>query len=283
DLGVNLIDTAEMYGEGISESIVGEAIRARRNEATVATKVSPTHLRYSSVLKAAERSLGRLGIREIDLYQIHWPNPLVPLKETMRAMEKLVSNGKIRYIGVSNFSAGLLMKAQEALAKEEIVSNQVKYNLLQRGVEKQLLPYAKREGMTILAYSPLAQGMLTGKFSNPITTGVRSLNAIFTNRGNFNRSLRIVDVVRKIGENHGRTTSQVALSWLMSDSTVVPIPGAKSVEQLKDNIAAADWRLTPEDRALIDAACESFELKRSVNPLPAIGFIAGKVYRKIVG
>jgi diketogulonate reductase-like aldo/keto reductase len=158
ELGINLIDTAEIYE---TEPLVAEAIKGyRRHALFIATKVWPMHLKYDQVLKAAQRSLERLQYSYIDLYQIHWPNPLVPIKENMGAMEKLVDDGKVRYIGVSNFSLSQTKEAEDALSKYELVSNQVEYSLKVREIEADLLPYCDKNGIIILAYRPLAHGAL---------------------------------------------------------------------------------------------------------------------------
>lgn len=181
ELGINLIDTAEIYG---TVGLVAEAIRGfERDDLFIATKVWPSHLRYEALLKAAEGSIKRLQCSYIDLYQIHWPNPKVPIEETMRAMSKLVDEGKVRYIGVSNFSLEQMTRAQGALSKYELVSNQVEYNLLTRRIEGALLPYCEKDNIAILAYRPLAHGAL----SNP--------------KGNLRK------VMGQIGQRHGQDAS----------------------------------------------------------------------------
>jgi len=223
ELGINLIDTAEIYE---TEGIVSEAIRGfKRDELFIATKVWPTHLRYHSVLKAAERSLKRLGCSYIDLYQIHFPNPLVPLEETMRAINRLVDEGKIRYIGVSNFSLEQLKKAQEASPKYEIVSNQVEYNLMERRIEKDLLPYCEKNRIAILAYRPLAHGKLARS-----PEGIRMV---------------MDEISRKHG---GKTPAQIVLNWLINKSGVVfPIPRASKVERIVENMGAVGWNMNNEE------------------------------------
>jgi len=147
--GINFIDTAEIYG---SEPLVGEAIRGfNRDDLFIATKVWPTHVRYDALIKAAKRSVGRLGVKYIDLYQIHFPNRRVPITETMRAMEYLVDNGIIRFIGLSNFSLDQIIEAQGALKKYEIVSIQMPYSLMDRAIEKDIIPYARKNGMAVIA------------------------------------------------------------------------------------------------------------------------------------
>lgn len=263
DVGINFIDTAEIYGGGLSEELVGETIKGRRNDVIVATKVSPWHLRHGSVLKAAEGSLRRLGIKEIDLYQIHFPNPVIPIKSTMEAMGRLVKEGKVRCIGVSNFSLSRLKKAQGALTSSEIVSNQVRYNLLQRSIEKDLLPYATRERISIIAYSPLAQGVLTGKYGphNPPRDGIRSSNILFSPE-NLRRALPLIEVLKEIGDRRGKTIAQVALNWLLREPTVVAIPGAKGPAQVEANAGASGWRLAADEIKRIDVTCQRFRVER---------------------
>ena len=157
-LGANFIDTAESYG---TEEVVGEAIKGVRNKVFLATKVSPRHFRRPEVIRSAEQSLKRLGTDYIDLYQLHWPNYHVPIGETMAAMEELVASGKIRFIGVSNFSVREMERAQATLSKDRIVSNQVRYSLVERTIEDGLLQYCEDRQITILAFSPLASGLQT--------------------------------------------------------------------------------------------------------------------------
>jgi len=163
--GVNWVDTAMIYGLGESERIIGQLLKGTEEEMVIATKYLPLHLLARSVRGAAEASLRRLGIREIDLYQVHFPNPVMSLRSTMREMERLVRDGKVRHIGVSNFNVRQLEAARGHLSREDVVSNQVHYNVIRRKVERTgLVDHARREGVTIIAYSPIAQGILTGKY-----------------------------------------------------------------------------------------------------------------------
>ena len=223
EIGINLIDTAEMYD---TEPLVAEAIRGFNRDAVfIATKVWSTHLKYQQVLKAAKRSLEKLQCSYIDLYQIHWPNPLVPIKDTMRAMEKLVDDGTIRYIGVSNFSLSQMKEAAEALSKHELVSNQVEYSLKVRKIEDGVLQYCDRNSIVVLAYRPLAHGTL----ANP------------------SGKLKTVEdeISRK---HHGKTPAQIALNWLVNKSKIVfPIPRASRPERIIENMGALGWNLDPDD------------------------------------
>jgi len=229
ELGINLIDTAEIYE---SEPLAAEAIKGYRRDALfVATKVWPMHLKYDQVLKAAQRSLERLQSSYIDLYQIHWPNPMVPIKETMRAMEKLVDDGKVRYIGVSNFSLSQTKEAEEALSKYELVSNQVEYSLKVREIEADLLPYCDKNRIVILAYRPLAHGAL----ANP--------------------SGKLKAVIDEISQKDGgKTSSQIALNWLLNKSRMVfPIPRASRPQRVAEDAGAVGWSLDSDDMAKLAA------------------------------
>ncbi len=259
EIGVNFIDTAEIYGGGRSEEIIKEALGGRRDEVVLATKVAPWHLQSGQVVKAASRSLRRLSVDCIDLYQVHWPNPVIPIRSTMKGMERLIREGKIRYVGVSNFGSNRLRAAQEALSRSEIVSNQVKYNLLQRKVEEETLPFAKKTGVSIIAYSPLAQGLLTGKYgaANPPPADVRTANSLFSGR-NLRAAQGILGALKEIARIHNRTVAQVSLNWLIKDPAVLAIPGAKRPQQLEENAGAAGWSLTAHDISQIDQLTQAF-------------------------
>ncbi len=223
ELGLTLIDTAEMYGAGHCEELVGKAVKGVREKVFIATKVSPEHLSYDGVLRAGERSLKRLDTDYIDLYQIHAPNSDIPIAETVRAMEHLVDQGKIRFIGVSNFSLGLLRQAQECLSRYRVVSNQVEYNLLDRSIERELLPYAEREGITVIAYSPFGTGYLLR----------------YLGRGR--------ETLEHLARKYNKTFPQMCLNWLVSKKPVIAIPKAMDINHLKENADAAGWRMEPED------------------------------------
>lgn len=257
DLGVNWLDTAEIYGPWRSEQVIGQALRERRDGLFVASKVIPLH----SFELACEGSRRRLGVDTIDLYQIHWPNPLVPIPVMMRTMERLKKRGHIRHIGVSNFSAAQLCEAREALPRSEVVSNQVKYNLLEREAEGDLLPECRRSGATLIAYSPLAQGALSGKYGpdRQPSDWVRRSHPLFS-RENLRRAAPLLAALRLVGRKHRRSVSQAALNWLVRDPRVVAIPGAKSAEQARENAGAGDWKMTPAELRAIEAAARKVQL-----------------------
>ncbi len=256
DYGINWVDTAEVYGNGISEEVIGKALKGKREKMHIATKVAGGHLRKADVRKALEGSLKRLKTDYVDLYQVHWPNSYVPLSETMEALEELVEQGKIRYIGVSNFSRALMQEAKKHLSSEPLIANQVRYNLLQREIEKEILPYARRMGIGIIAYSPLAQGLLTGKYQTleQIPGDLRSDNMLFSSRQNFENALKVVKLVEKIAWERGVHPAQVALRWVIEQKSVVAIPGAKSVEQVKINSGAMAFSLSQEELVQLNQA-----------------------------
>ena len=230
DLGMTLVDTAEMYGAGHSEEVVSKALEDWGKPVFVASKVSPSHFAYDDVLRSARKSLDRLGVKQMDLYQLHWPNPRIPISETMKAMEKLVRDGLVRYIGVSNFSVAQMKEAQAALSREELVSNQVEYSIVDRAVEEEILPYCQREKITLIAYSPLGQGRIGRGRGGPF---------------------KIID---EVGARLGKTRGQVALNWLLQHESVVVIPKASDKRHVGENAAASGWKLSTGDFQEIDQA-----------------------------
>jgi diketogulonate reductase-like aldo/keto reductase len=231
ELGANLIDTAEVYG---TEEVVGQAVKRIRDRALIATKVSGAHLRHDDILRAAEASLRRLDCGFIDLYQIHWPNPAIPIVESMGALETLVDRKLVRHIGVSNFSLSGLREAQAAMHKYPIVSNQVLYSLNRREIEDDLLPYCVENRITIIAYTPLDDGRLA--VMPRFRTG------------------RKMQALAKVAKETGRTPAQVALNWCTSRPNVIAIPKSNQTRHVIENCAASGWRLTPEQVQTLDSA-----------------------------
>lgn len=236
-LGANFIDTAEMYR---TEDAVGEAIAGIGEEVFVATKVLGSNLRYDAVLRAADQSLRRLGVDKIDLYQIHWPNPRVPIAETMQAMERLVDDGLVEYIGVSNFSVEDMAEVQAAMQNNPIVSNQILYNLRRRRAERDVIPYCRQHDIAVIAYSPLHEGALVG---GGVASGVRRALGM-------NRDRQVLDDLA--GET-GKTAAQVALNWVADQPGVIAIPKSNSVARTEENCAASGWSLTSQQRQRLDA------------------------------
>ena len=264
DTGLNFFDTAEMYGNGESERILGECRRQDGRPIIIASKFAPLPIRLSarSLLTALDASLERLGVSTIDLYQIHWPFTLLKTNDLMDALAQAVRAGKVRAVGVSNYSAAHMRKAYARLARHDIplASNQVHYSLLHRKPEKNGVLNACRElNVTLIAYSPMEQGVLTGKYratnATPVPlVGPRRFMPAF--RAARQRKIEpLFQVMEPIARAHGKTLGQVALNWLVTkDPCIVPIPGAKNLRQAQENAGAIGWSLTPEEHDLISQA-----------------------------
>jgi diketogulonate reductase-like aldo/keto reductase len=224
DLGLTHVDTAEMYGSGGAERLVGEAIAGRRESVFLVTKVLPSNASYRGTLRACEASLRRLRTDYVDLYLLHWWSDEHPIGETMRAMEELVSKGRVRLVGVSNLDVAQLEAARAVLGRERLVCNQVLYHLRDRSVEKDVLPYCERHGIAVVGYTPLARG---GFLRGPVA---------------------------EVARRHGRTPRQVALNFLTRRPSLFTIPKASRPDHVRENAAALDFELSPDDVAAIDAA-----------------------------
>ncbi len=258
ELGVNLIDTAEFYGFGKSESVIGNAIVGLRDQVYIATKLFPIFPTRSLVVSRAKASANRLNVDSLDLYQLHWPNPLMPIGETAIGLRQLVDEGLAKNIGVSNFSLRQWRSAEIVFGRP-IISNQVHFSLLSRGPEKELLPFAQANNRLIIAYSPLEQGVLSGKYSSENRPkGMRSARKFF-HRANLDRMRPLLDKLAEIATAHDATPSQIALAWLISKPNVAAIPGASSVSQLESNVASADIELSREEIETIDEISDQFE------------------------
>jgi diketogulonate reductase-like aldo/keto reductase len=231
DLGMTHIDTAEMYGNGRAEELVAEVVAGRREEVFLVSKVWPSNASYEGTISACERSLARLKTDWLDLYLLHWPSDQYPIKEIMRAMEKLVSEGMVNFIGVSNFDVEGLKLVEQALTNERLACNQVQYHLEDRRLEHDLLPYCANRKIAIVGYSPFGHG----GFPSPRSAGGT--------------------VLAEIAKRHERTPRQVALNFLTRHSGVFTIPKAARAEHIRENSGAdGRWKLTEEDIAAIDRA-----------------------------
>lgn len=235
--GTNFIDTAEFYR---NEQTVGKAITGN-DDVFLATKVFPIHFRYNSVIKACNRSLKKLQRDTIDLYQLHWPSPRVPIAETMKAMEKLVDEGKIRYIGISNFSLKQMKEAQESMKKYEIVSNQVEYNPMVRDPETEIMDYCKKEKVSIIAYSPFKHGSALSRLS------------------------REDSIFYEISRERESTVPQIILAWLISREPVFAIPKSSSAKRVEENVKSQNISLTHEEVERIDRYVNSFNSRSTKN------------------
>ncbi|MBW2027907.1 MAG: aldo/keto reductase [Deltaproteobacteria bacterium] len=257
EAGITTFDTAEAYGNGHSERLLGKTLADVRESTVYATKVSPNHLNYPQVLAACDRSLKNLRTDYIDLYQIHWPagswgGKRVPIEETMEALNDLKEKGKIRAIGVSNFS---LSQLQDACRHGRIDSLQPPYSLFWRHAERDLIPFCLENRITLLAYSPLAQGLLTGKFGPQHTFPPgdnRSRNKLFKGK-NMDRAQAALRRLRPIAERHGATLAQLALCWVIAHPRTCAVVGASKANQVLENVRAAGLRITEADLREMDS------------------------------
>lgn len=267
DNGINLIDTAEVYGPFHSEEILAKALGARRKEIILVTKVGFTfdeannitgrNSKYEYVIERTHSCLKRLETDCIDLMLIHWPDHDTPFEEPMRALEKLKADGKIRHYGVSNFTVAMMDECQR---HGHLSANQVGYYLYDRRMEKEVLPYCLQHKIGYMAYGSLAFGLLTGAFTpetNFVDWDWRSKGSAFGlplfERENFLKELRVTARLKELAADYGKSVAQLAIAWVLGNPAVtVALVGMRNDRELKENVAAANWRLTAEDRAAID-------------------------------
>lgn len=260
ETGVNFIDTAEVYGNGISEELIGKFLKKTQQPVIIATKYGPLPWRVwgASVKEAITASLDRLQVSQVTLYQVHWPFTFFMTQETLiNALADEVEKGRIQAVGVSNYSAEEMQLAHEILRSRGIplASNQVRYSLVTRKIEsKGILDRARRLGVTILAYSPLAQGLLTGKYTpeNP-PVGARQMDSRF-NAQRLQKIEPVMTVLRQLGEKYNRTPAQVALNWINAQEGVIAIAGAKTAAQVQQNAGALGWEMTAEEIEQLEQA-----------------------------
>jgi len=259
-VGINLFDTAEVYGSGQSERLLGRFISTSQQPVLVATKFLPFpwRLRKQNLLDALRASLDRLGLEQVDLYQIHFPFPPVPIETWMDGLADAVQTGLVRTVGVSNCSAEQMRRAHAALAKRGVVlaSNQVEYSLLHRNPERNGLMQTCREmSVALIAYSPIRKGLLSGKYT-PENRPTGTFRSSLANRDYLARIQPLITLLQEIGQTHGgKTPSQVALNWVMCKGAL-PIPGAKNVRQAQENAGALGWYLSGSEILALDAVSD---------------------------
>lgn len=270
DAGVNLFDTANTYADGRSEEVLGQALGTRRHEAIIATKgfnrigPGPNDMGAGRqyIIRAVEESLQRLGTDYIDLYQIHNFDGLTPQEETIRTLDDLVSAGKVRYVGISNYSGWHLMKGlaiADKMGATRYISQQINYSLLNRDVENELIPLSLEEGVGTLIWSPLQGGLLSGKYRRGASTpeNTRLSGSADLKGEERERVDRVVDVLAEIADEHGTSISAAALNWLLKKPAVTSLlVGARNEQQLDQNLAAAQWSLNDDEVKRLDKASE---------------------------
>ncbi len=274
DAGINFFDTAEGYGSGYSEELLGRALAGRRDEGVIATKVSRAHLEPETVKESCEASLRRLKTDVIDLYIVHWPSREVPMEETWRTMEDLQKEGKVRVLGVSNFARGDLTELLEVGRPE---ANQLPYSLLWRAIEHEVVPVCVANDISITCYSPLAQGLLTGKFKTPDDVPVgRARTRLFSSdrpearhgeSGAEAETFAAIDRIRAVAGELGEPMGRVALAWLLAQPGVGSvIAGARSAAQARENAAAGDLTLSADVVKELSQATETLKEHFGTNP-----------------
>ena len=272
ELGITVFDTAEVYGLGRSERILGAALRASggTDDVVVASKIFPVLPTAAVVQQRGVASAHRLGVQRLDLYQVHQPNPIVGDATTMRGMRALRAVGVIDAVGVSNYSLDRWKRAEGALGGT-VLSNQVQFSLVARDPLAEMLPWARRTGHVVMAWSPLAQGFLSARHGggDRPTGGVRAANPLFL-PDNLDAAAPLFGVLREVAATHGATPAQVALAWLVHLPNVVAIPGASSVAQVESNAAAAEIRLGDDEHAALTAAAEAFTPVTGVRAVPEL-------------
>jgi aryl-alcohol dehydrogenase-like predicted oxidoreductase len=246
DLGINFLDSAEVYGRGHSEEVVGKALKGRREQVVIGTKVGHRNLRRDAVRSALEGSLGRLQTDYVDLYQIHWPWREVPPEETLEAMTELKQEGKIRAIGVSNFGMDVLSRSVQAA---KIDSLQPPFSIVWREIDDEVLPFCTEHNVAVLAYSPMAQGLILGKFKSKddLPDDCRGRN-VLTRDGIWEKVLAVSDVVAAMGEKYGKSPAQVALNWVLATPGITcAIAGSRRPEHIADSVGALGWEMDSDD------------------------------------
>lgn len=252
DAGINIFDTSETYGDGRSESLLGMNIKKySRDDFVLISKVAPWNLRFNNVIKSCELSLKRLQTNSIDIYMIHYPNPLIRLKETVHALELLVKKGKINSIGVSNFSKYFIEKVNELLKKEEVVANEIQYNLFSRRPEQNLIPWCRDQNIDIIAYSPLCGGLLSQKYTVNELPNDRGRAFNFYIKSNFYSSnVKLVNLLHDLSEKYQCSIPQIALNYLFNVG-VFSIPASLSVKEVQLNSQSCDLKLSQRDYNLL--------------------------------
>jgi myo-inositol catabolism protein IolS len=274
EAGINFFDTAEMYGDGKSEEVVGKALQNHRDKVVIATKAASASLSAEKLIEACEKSLKRLKTDYIDLYQIHWPNRAVPFEETAKALEQLLQQGKVRALGVCNFGAQDIENIKKVA---NIITDQLPYSLLWRAIEDEIVPQCIKSDTGILCYSPLSQGLLTGKYKSPDEvplgiTGTRFYshersNARHGEPGLETETFDAISRIRKICKNTGESMGNITIAWLLQQKGVASVlVGARVPNQLRENIKAADIVLSVDILKELSAATD--ELKRKVGNNP---------------
>jgi aryl-alcohol dehydrogenase-like predicted oxidoreductase len=249
DNGMNFLDTAEEYAGGLCEEYIGKIIKERgdRENVIIETKAAPPHIGYKELKRACDESLKRLQTDYIDIYLLHWPWCYYHAEDSAKALDELIDEGKIRYAGVSNYHNCLVEELMKYLEIGEIITNQLSYSLISRSIEKEIIPFSNKNEIQITAWSPLESGFLSGKYnknSKYEKNDFRNRLRLFQTKENFEKSKPLFDFMGELSNKYEVTLAQIALNWIINKENIIPIPGAKSVEQVQSNIATTEFKLT---------------------------------------
>lgn len=266
DTGINFIDTAEEYARGMSEKYIGDILKERgdREDVIIETKASPPHIGYKELKKYCDKSLERLQTDYIDVYLLHFPWCYHHESDTAKAIDELLEEGKIRYVGVSNYHNSLVEELQKYLKKGEIITNQLEYNLVARSIEKEILPFSRKKGIQVVGWSPLESGFLTGKYHFGYKfdeNDFRNNFPLFQTENNFIQAKPLFDLMGTLANKYQASIAQIALNWIIKQE-VIPIPAAKSVEQVESNINATKFKLESEEYKQLSEISEKLDLER---------------------
>ena len=265
DNGINFIDTAEEYARGLSEKYIGDIIKERgdREEIIIETKAAPPHLGYKELKKACDQSLERLQTDYIDIFLLHWPWCYYLEEDSARALDELLQEGKIRYAGVSNYHNPLVEELQKYLKNGEIITNQLSYSLISRSIEREILPFSHKNDIQVTAWSPLESGFLTGKYNENSKfeeNDFRNNLPLFQTKENYIMTKPLFTLMEDLAEKYEVSIAQIALNWILKTDNIIPIPGAKSIEQIKSNIEAASFRITDKEYNELNELTKNLDL-----------------------
>ncbi len=252
DNGMNFLDTAEEYAGGLCEKYIGEIIKERgdREDVIIETKAAPPHIGYKELKKACDKSLERLQTDYIDVYLLHWPWCYYPANESAKALDELIKEEKVRYVGVSNYHNPLVDELMSYLKNGEVITNQLSYSLISRSIEQEILPFSNKHEIQITAWGPLESGFLTGKYNENSEfekKDFRNRKPLFQTKDNFIQTKPLFKLMENLAEKYNAKPAQIALNWIINKDKIIPIPGAKSIEQVESNINATNFRLKDEE------------------------------------
>ncbi len=265
DNGINFIDTAEEYARGLSEKYIGDIIKERgdREDVIIETKAAPPHLGYKELKRACDQSLERLQTDYIDVFLLHWPWCYYLEEDSAKAIDELLEEGKIRYVGVSNYHNPLVEELQKYLKNGDIITNQLSYSLISRSIEREILPFSHKNEIQVTAWGPLESGFLTGRYNEKSKfeeNDFRNNLPLFQTKENFVMAKPLLDFMEILAEKYEASIAQIALNWILKNDNIIPIPGAKSIEQVKSNIGATNFLITDKEYSELNELTQDLDI-----------------------